>query len=193
LRFRLYTEKTVSQSLTALNERMHQKATSTRPGLDGWIEKNGAFSLSVNQPVVGKFTRTTRLTGRLTRQGSMTVIEATVSGGVEPRNRIAVYIGLGIIGAVFVLAGSPLLGLVLIPIGALLYIPMKGDYVNSTLLINEIQKALKARATPPKTAAKAGVGKSPARALSAAPAASAGMFGSPRAFDEEDEDEEEDT
>ena len=39
MQFVLYTEKTVAQSLTAINERMHVKETSTRPALDGWVAR----------------------------------------------------------------------------------------------------------------------------------------------------------
>ena len=44
MRFILYSEKTVAQCLTSINARMHVKGSGSRPTLDGWVEKNGAFS-----------------------------------------------------------------------------------------------------------------------------------------------------
>jgi hypothetical protein len=62
---------------------------------------------------------------------------------------------LGIMLAVF---GSPLYSLILIPMGVLLYLPMKGDYENGDWLFNEVKRTLKATPKPPKptdSAAKA--------------------------------------
>jgi hypothetical protein len=150
VRFTLYTEKTVPQCLSAINARLQAKGTPTRPGLDGWIDRSGEFSLGVTQPVIGKFQRTTRLKGRLERQSGYTVITGVVPGGSNPRER---WVGLGalvVMGLLVALAGKPLIALLLIPVGFWMYIPMVGDYVNGPLLLTELQRALKAKATPPK-------------------------------------------
>ncbi len=146
----LYTEKTVPQSLTAISERLHQKGTSSRLVMDGWIEKSGSFAVSVTTPVIGKFNRTTRLSGKLERQSGITVLHGTVPGGVDSHGRMIIIGALMIAAAALILSGNPLLGAILIPSALWIYIPLKGDYHNSAVLISEIQKNLKARATPPK-------------------------------------------
>jgi hypothetical protein len=153
LQFEYYTEKTVAQCLTAINARMQAKPTSTRPALDGWVEKSGRFSLGVTMPVIGRFKRTTYLQAKLERQGAVTQIAGSVSSGVPRDGQIVVYAALAVVVLVMVLSGS-LYGWLLIPFGALLYIPMKGDDANSTLLLDEIQKTLKARARPPRKASE---------------------------------------
>src|SRR5450432_3119094 len=65
VRFVLYSEKTVAQCLTAINARMHVKESSSRPALDGWVEKSGAFSISMSLKVIGKFSRRTVLKARV--------------------------------------------------------------------------------------------------------------------------------
>ncbi|MFN8379857.1 MAG: hypothetical protein U0452_14430 [Anaerolineae bacterium] len=150
MRFTLYTEKTVPQCLTAINARLQAKETATRPGLDGWIDRNGEFALKVTRPVVGKFQRTTRLKGHIERESGVTVIRGIVPGGSGPRERIIGLGALAVMGALIALTGQPLLAMLLIPVGFWLYIPMVGDYENGPLLLNEVQRALKAKATPPR-------------------------------------------
>ncbi|MEP7293329.1 MAG: hypothetical protein ABI835_16215, partial [Chloroflexota bacterium] len=83
MRFVLYSEKTVTQCMSAVNERMHAKETSTRPALDGWVEKSGTFSISLSAPVIGKFRRRTALTAKVERQSGITVIEGSVPSGAS--------------------------------------------------------------------------------------------------------------
>lgn len=183
MQFVLYTDKTVSQALTALNARMHAKATSTRPALDGWVEKNGSFSIGVTSEVMGRFTRTTHLRGRLERQGSATVIKGAVARGATRENKIIIYAVLAAMGLMFAGMGSPWLAVLLLPLGAALYIPLTGDYVNSETLIGELEKTLKAKPTPPKTtAAKAGGTRTAKKATAASkPAARASAPANSRA------------
>jgi len=180
----LYTEKTIPQSLTAISERLHQKGTSTRLAMDGWIEKSGSFAVSVTTPVIGKFSRTTRLNGKLERQSGITVLNGTVAGGVDSRGRMIIIGALIIIAVALILSGNPVLGAVLIPASFWVYVPLKGDYHNSAVLVGEIQKVLKARSTPPK----------PARAQSSAKAASRSTAAAkmPAMLFESDDDTEED-
>ncbi|HYO87066.1 MAG TPA: hypothetical protein VER79_00370 [Candidatus Limnocylindrales bacterium] len=152
MRFTLYTEKTVPQSLSALNARLQAKETASRPELDGWIERGGDFSLQVTIPVLGKLARTTRLNGHIERQPGITVVRGNVPGGSGPRERVVALGALAGMGLLIAVAGSPLLTLLLVPVGLMLYIPMAGDYVHGPLLVSEVQRTLKAKATPPKTA-----------------------------------------
>ncbi len=157
MRFTLYTEKTVPQSMSAINGRLQAKETASRPALDGWIEAGGGFSLQVTMPVIGKFGRTTRLKGHVERQPGITVVRGVVPGGSSPRERVVALGALALLGVLIAAAGSPLLALLLIPGGFVLYLPMAGDYANGPLLVNEVQRTLKAKTTPPKTA-KPGAG-----------------------------------
>ncbi|MFO7323058.1 MAG: hypothetical protein DIU68_015130 [Chloroflexota bacterium] len=173
MQFVLYTDKTVSQALTALNARMHAKPTSTRPALDGWVEKNGSFCISVTSAVVGRFQRTTYLRGRLERQGSATVIKGAVPQGASREHKIIIYGVLAAMGLMFAGMGSPWLSVLLIPLGAALYIPLTGDFNNSETLISELEKTLKAKPTPPKaTTTKASGNRAGRKSATSKPAAS---------------------
>lgn len=147
----LYTDQTISQALTALNARMQARATSSRPALDGWVEKNGSFSLGVTSLVAGRFNRTTHFRGKLERESGVTVIKGQVSVGATRENMIVIYIVIALMALALVGMGSPWLGVLMLPIGAALYIPLAGDAFNSALLIGEIQKTLKAKDAPPKS------------------------------------------
>jgi hypothetical protein len=171
VRFVLYTEKTVSQCLTAINERMHVKETSTRPALDGWVEKSGAFSLSLSAPVMGRFARRTALKAKVERENGVTIIQGSVPGGVSRNGQIAIFIALALIALTIIGSGNLLIGLLLVALAAVLYIPMQGDYLNSAALLDEVQKTLKAKSAPPKTAtseAKLATSRQPATKSTAA-------------------------
>jgi hypothetical protein len=148
--FVLYTDKTVSECLTAINERMHLKESSTRPALDGWVEKGGAFSISLSAPVMGRFARRTALKAKIERENGVTVIQGSVPGGVSRNGQIVIFIALALVALTIIGGGNLLIGLLLVALAAILYIPMQGDYLNSAALLDEVQKALKAKPTPPK-------------------------------------------
>jgi hypothetical protein len=156
VQFTLYTEQTVAQCLSALNERMHLKPTTSRPAIDGWIEKSGSFSLGVSSVVVGRFSRSTYMRGKLERQTGYTIIHGSVSGGASYRDKIVIFAALALIALALALRGSVSLALVVIPVAAGMYIPLTGDHQNSETLIDELRKTLKARETPPKTVKKPG-------------------------------------
>lgn len=153
MHFTLYTDKTVAQCLTAINERMHVKESSTRPALDGWVEKNGAFSISMATPVIGRFTRRTALKAKVERENGVTVIEGSVPGGVARNGQIVVFVALALVVLTIIGGGNLLLGLLPLALAPIFYIAMQGDYLNSTALLDEVQKALKAKPTPPKKGA----------------------------------------
>lgn len=155
MRFVLYSEKTVAQCLTAVNARMHVKETSTRPALDGWVEKSGTFSLAMTAPVIGKFNRRTTLTAKVERQGGVTVIEGGVPSGVSREGQAVVFVALALVALAIMGSGNVLFGALLIPFAAYLYIPLHGDYLNSAILLDEVEKTLKAKAKPPKKLADA--------------------------------------
>lgn len=154
MRFVLYSEKTVTQCLTAINARMHVKETSTRPALDGWVEKGGAFSIIMTAPVVGKFRRRTALTAKVERQGGITVIQGSVPSGVSRDGQAVIFIALALVALAMMGSGNVLFGLLLVPFAAYLYIPLHGDYLNSSVLVDEVEKTLKAKARPPKKLAE---------------------------------------
>lgn len=147
MRFVYYTEKTVSQSMIALNERLQAK--SSRSSLDGWVEKSGNFALSTTSKVFGRFPRTTRLQGKVSRENGLTTIKGSVSEGVTPRDLAIILAALVLLGVFIILRGNLLPGLIVIIAGAALTIPLTGDHHNSQLLIGEVQRTLKARETPP--------------------------------------------
>ena len=148
MQFVLYSEKTVAQCLTSINARMHVKGTASRPGLDGWVEKSGAFAVGVTTPVVGKFTRRTFLKAKVERQNGMTIIRGSVPHGVTKPEMAIIFVALLVVAAVIIGSGSVLLGLVLIPVGAYFAILLRGDFHNSEYLLDEVRKTLKAKPTP---------------------------------------------
>jgi hypothetical protein len=168
MHFTLYTDKTVAQCLTAINERMHLKESSTRPALDGWVEKSGSFSISVSTPVIGRFTRRTALRAKVERENGMTVITGSVPGGVARNGQIVVFVALALVVLTIIGGGNLLLGLLPLVLAPIFYIAMQGDYLNSTTLLDEVQKALKAKPSPPKKGAVEA--KAPARSTSSRPA-----------------------
>lgn len=163
MRFVFYTEKTIPQCMTAINERMQVKATSTRPALDGWVEKGGAFALSLTSPVIGKFTRRTTLKAQAERESGITIIRGSVPGGAPREGQAIVFIALVLVALIIISSGNILVGLLLLPVAAYLYIPLHGDYRNSDVLLDEVQKTLKAKLTPPKALQPAAPSAAPAK------------------------------
>jgi hypothetical protein len=150
MQFELYSQMTIAQSMRAIAERMAAKPTSTRPELDGWVEKSGTFSLAVTSKIGRYFSRTTRLSGTVERESGLTVIRGYVSDGVSPYWMRVLYGVLIVVTLGLLAAGEPLLALVALGGGLAAYIPLRGDYVNSDLLLIEIEKTLKASPTPPR-------------------------------------------
>lgn len=157
MRFTYYTEKTVSQCMLALNERIH---TSSK--LEGWTEKNGSFALAVSSSVAKRFSRTTRLQAKAERQGSITIVNGYVSDGVGPRERVVIMGALVLVGVLLILAAKTLLpGVIALGVAPMLYIPLSGDYANSRTLVSEVQRTLKAKDSPPIVVKKVTVTKKP--------------------------------
>lgn len=145
MRFDIYTEKTVAQCLSALNARMQAKS-----GMDGWVEKKGAFAIAITSPVIGRFQRRTTLYGTLEKRDNYTVVHANVSTGADQGGIIFMIGAVILISIALFASGNAMLALPLIPIAAYLYIPMRGDHENSEVLISDLLRTLKAKNTPPK-------------------------------------------
>lgn len=150
MRYTLYTEKTVAQCLKDLNGRLQAKATKASPGLEGWIEKKGDFALKVTTPVIGRFKRTTRLTGHILRERGVTIIQGYVADGVGPGWLRLMGAGMVAVALLLALSGQYLLAVAVIATGLAAYIPLRGDYVNSDILLIAVEKTLKASPKPPK-------------------------------------------
>ncbi len=144
MRFTYYTEKTVSQCMVALNERIHSSNK-----LDGWTEKNGRFAISTSSKVLKRFTRRTQLEGRVEKENGLITIKGYVSDGVGPRERIIIYAALALGAVLLIASGQFLPGIIVLMVAPGLHIPLAGDYENSYVLTQEIQRTLKAKYTPP--------------------------------------------
>jgi hypothetical protein len=151
VRFVLYSDKTVSQCLSALNERMQQPAAANRPALGGWVEKGGKFSISLKSVILGVFTRTTRLEGAIERDSGSTVIRGSVPDGVPPAGQIMILLTVIVIGLLIIAQGKALLGIIAVMASFAIYIPLRGDYENSDRLLIEVERTLKADPKPKKS------------------------------------------
>jgi hypothetical protein len=150
VRFTLFTDKTVAQCNSAINERLQAPATSSRPGLEGWVEKSGKFSLAMTTAVMGRFTRTTRLEAQVERESGQTVIRGTVADGVGPQGQIVILLGMVLVSIMLFVQGQTVLGIIALIAGFVLYMSFRGDYENSDRLLMEVEKTLKATPKPPK-------------------------------------------
>lgn len=150
MQFVLYSDMTIAQCMSALNERMHAKGTKSRPELNGWTEKKGSFSLSVSSKVLGRFNRRTRLNGHAARDKGITVIRGSVSDGVNPGALRLLGIALAVLVVMMFFIGEPMIGLLAVIFGVIAYVPLRGDYVNSDLLLIEVERTLRANPKPPK-------------------------------------------
>ncbi len=144
----LYSEKTFAQCMSELNERLHAKGTSTRPEMDGWIDKSGNFLLSISRPVVLNIHRRTKVRGKVERKNNQTIIRADVPSGVNPQGQVVVYLAFAVIIFMLLANGNSVAALLPVPFALYLYIPMRGDFLNKDILVNDLQKTLKAKTTP---------------------------------------------
>ncbi len=150
MRFVMYTDKSVAQTMKALNDRLHASGTKSRPQFDGWVEKNGRFAIGVTTRVFGRFPRKTTLRGRAQREGSTTIVRGSVSGGL-PRSRQGIVFAMVVLIALVTFSqGAAIPALIIVAAGAALVIPFQGDYDNSEILLTEVQRVLKARFAPPR-------------------------------------------
>jgi hypothetical protein len=150
LRFVMYTEKSVPQAMSAINERLHTPGTKSRPQLDGWVEKSGRFSMGITGSVKWRLMRRTVLQGKAEKLGNITLIQGSVPGGVSGQGMLVI---LGALIAVAVLVyttqNNAILAGVALLAGVVLYIPLVGDFNNCETLLSELQKSVNAKFTPP--------------------------------------------
>jgi hypothetical protein len=146
MRFTLYTEKTVADCARALTERMQ----APRSPLDGWVEKKGRFSLTVEGRVIGPFKRRTRMDGEIVREGGETVIRGQVAEGAPPAGQLLILFGL-LGGAVLLLLLDQIALAMTCAAGGLIgYAFARGDWENSDRLLAELERTLKASPKPAK-------------------------------------------
>jgi hypothetical protein len=151
LRFTLYTDKSVRQCLSAINDRMQEKETKSRPAMDGWIEKSGEFAITTTCPVAFKFARTTKLRAHAKRENGITIVQGVVPNGASRQQQTVIFGVLGLVALVVIANGDAMLGLMALLLGFALYIPLTGDYHNSEILYKDLKRILKAKETPPKS------------------------------------------
>lgn len=150
MQFTLYTQKTTRQCVKDLTERLQARGTKANPALGGWVNKDGGFCLTLIAPVLGRFNRTTRLQGRLWREGGVTVIEGYVSDGISPPWMRILALLLIVGSLLLAISYGAMIGLVMMLFGLLAYIPLRGDYLNSDQLLVAVERTLKADPKPPK-------------------------------------------
>lgn len=144
----LYSTKTIKQINTELTTRFNEKETRVRPGIQGFVEKGGAFHLTTQANVMG-IRRTTRLRAAMERSKEVTVIRGYVNDGVQPEKVYIVMAALGFIGLTLILKGQAVFGVIVSLIAIAAYIPMVGDYNNSQYLVRELKRLSGAREKPP--------------------------------------------
>lgn len=149
MRFVMYTEKSVAQTMRAINDRLQTGGTKTRK-YDGWVEKSGRFAFGVTTPVHGRFKRKTVMRGKAEREGGITVVRGDVPGGLARNQQIIVFAALIIVALLLLSQGGAIVAIVILICAAALSIPLQGDFDNSELLLTDLQRTLKARFTPPK-------------------------------------------
>ncbi|MBC8100477.1 MAG: hypothetical protein H7Y11_13615 [Armatimonadetes bacterium] len=154
MRFILFTDKTVAQSVSAIHERIQLPASATRANIEGYVEKSGKFSVGLTASVIGRFTRTTRMDGQIGRENGSTVIRGQVADGVGPRGQVLVLVGMALMAVLLLVQGQPIFAVLVLLAGAVVYIPLRGDFENGDKLLIEVERTLKASPKPPKATVK---------------------------------------
>jgi hypothetical protein len=145
--FVYYTEMSVAECRKAMNARLGAKIKGEE--LEGWFHTDGSFSIGIASAVAGRFKRKTFLVGKVERNGGVTVINGRVADGVPREGQLVIFAAFGLLAIALILGGQALPALLLVPLALALYIPMRGDHFNSAILMNEMQRTLKAKSTIP--------------------------------------------
>lgn len=145
----LYTEKSLSECVSALKERFDHKSGGRAP-ISGWVERDGKFSMSVTTEVIAGFKRSTTLEGKLVKGDGVTTVRADVPDGATAREIAGIYALVGVIAVGLFASGNALIVVAALPLMIYAYVPMRGDHHNSALLLSDLQRVLKAKAKPPK-------------------------------------------
>ncbi|HRF98556.1 MAG TPA: hypothetical protein PLZ51_25285 [Aggregatilineales bacterium] len=149
MRFTLYTEKTVSECIKTLNERIESKKNS-KTGVRGRTNKNGEFSLWSSARVLFLFKRITQMNAKVTREGGNTIIQGFVPDGMSPYWLTIAGVVLIAVCVGFLVLGDNFLAVIGLVAGIGAYVMLRGDYRNSEFLLVEVEKTLKASPNPPK-------------------------------------------
>ena len=144
MKYTLYTQKSIKECLSLIQERLDERETKSRPALGGWTEKDGRFSLSLASSVLG-FSRTTQLIASLSREGGITVVEASVNEGLDPQRARVVIYAFGAIALLIFLNGAGLLALLALGLALMAYVWLVGDHRNSAALLKEVKRLLSAK------------------------------------------------
>jgi len=149
MRFTLYTDKTVSDCVKSLNERIEAKKNS-KNGVRGKANKNGEFSLSSSARVLFFFPRVTQMNAKIIREGGNTVINGFVPDGMSAYWLTISGVVLVAVCVGFLILNENLFAVIGLLAGAFAYVMLRGDYRNSEFLLVEVEKTLKASPNMPK-------------------------------------------
>lgn len=147
MRTLLYTDKTVGQCMSAITERLGTRGSKN---MEGWVEKNGNFEMSIATPVIGKIERRTRLHGKAEREAGITTVSINVPSGTDRSGQVIIFVAITAISIYLLTQGLLVPALAVLFAGIALYIPLAGDHKNSPALVSEVQRTLKATNKPPK-------------------------------------------
>jgi hypothetical protein len=149
LRFEYYSKLTPAKCVSALQGRIEQNETATRPAMTGNVDKNG-FAVTITTPVIRNFRRSTGIKATFERDKGITVINGYVNTGASRKQQIMVFIGGLLVGLALIARGMFIQGVAIMTIGAYFYIPLQGDAKNSDYLIKQIRTLLKAKTRDPR-------------------------------------------
>jgi len=90
----------------------------------------------------------THLYGKIEREGGVTVIRGSVSQGVARNGLILIYGAIALTALLLLSGGNLIVAVLVVLIGAALYVPLTGDQHNSAILMREIRSLLKAKDKP---------------------------------------------
>lgn len=149
MRFTLYTEKSLTDAVKTLSDRIQAKQNS-KNGVRGNVAKNGEFSLWVSCKVAYMFKRTTTMNGKIGKEGGNTVIQGFVPDGMSPYWMTISGVVWAVVCLGFLLIGEPTPAILGVGVGLFAGFSLRGDYRNSESLLIDIEKTLKASPKPPK-------------------------------------------
>ncbi len=148
MHFELYSPKTIKQISAELTERVGERGTRTRPTIQGLVEKGGTFYLTTQSVLLG-IKRTTRLRATMERVRDVTIIRGYVSEGMRPEKVYVVMAALAVVGILLALQGQVVLGLIVLGLSIIAYVPLVGDHRNSQYLLKELKRLSAAKDKPP--------------------------------------------
>lgn len=149
MHFEYYSELTPAKCVSAIKDRMKQPDTVSRPAMTGHVDKE-KFALTITTPVIGNFRRSTSIKASLERDKGVTVIDGYVNTGATRQQILVIFIGAVLIGLALISQGMFIHGVVVMALGAAMYIPLQGDAKNSDYLIKQVRSMLKTKTRDPR-------------------------------------------